>query len=103
MSRAAREFESAPERGSTSSSGRSVSSSLRDRLTDGAYPVTRFHDRDGHGWYVGRLGVWGLVAGETHTWPMSWEMYSQRTGIGLVDLLFACDRDRADFVHDIGL
>ena len=103
MSRAARDSASRSASGSTSTSGRSVSSSLRDGLTDGAYPVTRFHDRDGHGWYIGRLGVWGLIAGEPLTWPLSWEMYSQRTGIGLVDLSFACDRDRADFVHDIGL
>jgi hypothetical protein len=71
--------------------------------SDACLPVTRFHDSTGHGWYVGNLGVWGLVAGESATWPTTWEHYSEQTGIRVTDLTFACRQDFVDFVRDIGL
>jgi hypothetical protein len=65
-------------------------------------PVTRFHDAGGHGWYVGNLGVWGLVAGESDTWAAAWEQYSEQAGIRVCDLSFACREDFVDFIRDIG-
>ena len=67
------------------------------------FPVTRFHDPQGHGWYLGRLGIWGLIAGESQTWQAAWQHYTEHTGISLADLRFATEQDRADFLHDIGL
>jgi hypothetical protein len=65
--------------------------------------VTRFHDASGHGWYVGQLGVWGLIAGESATWATTWDQYSEQTGVRVTDLAFANRQDFADFVRDIGL
>jgi hypothetical protein len=45
----------------------------------------------------------GLLPGEEEAWPDQWLRYAEAAGIGLADLVFRSDAERAAFVQAVWL